>query len=34
MEEEKSSIAAPAYDITEEWVQNYVEQFGMEPSFF
>lgn len=24
----------PEYDKNEEWVQEYIEQFGTEPSFF
>ena len=32
---EKMSPIPPAqYDETEEWVQEYIDQFGEEPSFF
>lgn len=34
MEEEQIVLIPPTYDIDEEWVQDYIEQFGMEPSFF
>ena len=27
-------ILPPAYDKGEKWVQEYMEQFGAEPSFF
>ena len=27
-------ILPPAYDKDEKWVQEYMEQFGAEPSFF
>ena len=32
--QEQASILPPSYDIGEEWVQAYIEQFGVEPSFF
>ena len=31
-EEKKSS--SPYYEKDEEWVREYIEQFGEEPSFF
>ncbi len=32
---EEDSIFNPAsYDLDEEWVKEYIEQFGEEPSFF
>ena len=34
MEEEQIVLIPPTYDIDEEWVQDYIEQFGTEPSFF
>lgn len=27
-------ILPPSYDKEEQWVQNYIEQFGEEPGFF
>ncbi len=32
--EKQEPISAPQYDGNEEWVQEYIEQFGAEPSFF
>lgn len=33
--EERPSLRTPAqYDESEQWVQEYKEQFGTEPSFF
>lgn len=33
--EERSPLRIPAqYDESEQWVQEYKEQFGTEPSFF
>lgn len=35
MEEKiNTALSPPVYDVDEEWVQNYIEQFGTEPSFF
>ena len=34
MEEEQIVLISPTFDIDEEWVQDYIEQFGTEPSFF
>ena len=32
---EKDNPSPPAqYDETEEWVKEYIDQFGEEPSFF
>jgi len=33
MNEEKTLLPAQ-YDETEEWVKEYIDQFGTEPSFF
>lgn len=32
--EQQELIPAPQYGENEEWVQEYIEQFGEEPSFF
>ena len=33
--EKQPSFLPPAqYDESEQWVQEYIEQFGSEPSFF
>ena len=33
--EEEQIILTPAiFDVNEEWVQDYIKQFGTEPSFF
>ena len=29
-----TALPPPVYDVDEEWVRNYIEQFGSEPSFF
>lgn len=34
MEEEQIVLIPPTFDIVEEWVQDYIKQFGTEPSFF
>lgn len=35
MEEKiNTPLPPPVYDVDEEWVQDYIEQFGTEPSFF
>ena len=31
---QQEPIPAPKYNENEEWVQEYIEQFGTEPSFF
>ena len=33
-QETNNEISEPVYDIHEEWVQNYIKQFDMEPTFF
>ena len=33
-EKKQKSIPAPKFDESEEWVQEYIAQFGTEPSFF
>ena len=33
-ENSQETIPAPTYDKSEEWVQEYIEQYGAEPSFF
>lgn len=33
-ENPQESVPAPTYDKGEEWVPEYIEQFGVEPSFF
>lgn len=30
----RAQYAPPSYDEGEEWVQEYIEQFGTEPGFF
>lgn len=30
----KSIIHAPVFDEKEEWVKQYIKQFGTEPNFF
>ncbi len=32
--QEENPIPPAQYDETEEWVKEYIEQFGTEPSFF
>ncbi len=35
IEEKKTAPhGMPVYDINEPWVQQYIEDFGCEPSFF
>ena len=35
MEEKiNTALPPPVYDADEDWVLNYIEQFGSEPSFF
>ena len=36
MDQEKDIVKfqRPQFDLDEKWVQNYIEQFGEEPSFF
>lgn len=29
-----SSFPSPTYNLEEEWVKRYIDQFGVEPSFF
>ena len=31
---EAKNFTAPYYEKNEEWVREYIEQFGEEPSFF
>lgn len=33
-EEQIERISPPSYDEKEQWVQEYIKQFGEEPSFF
>lgn len=32
--EERRQFTPPIYSLEEEWVVDYIEQFGNEPSFF
>ncbi len=34
MNQKEFPIPPAQYDETEEWVKEYIEQFGTEPSFF
>lgn len=33
-DDERQKFSHPAYSLDEEWVLNYIKQFGTEPSFF
>ncbi len=34
IEQKTAPNGMPVYDINEPWVQQYIEDFGTEPSFF